>query len=155
MDAGTIIMAIITFASVIVAIYSVYDGRQRYIDSRQPIISFKLSYYQNCLNLEILNTGKSPASDLIVHVRDIEYADCKYNMNQDNISGIPFDLFPDEVVSNQIAVIKTKPAKALVHLDLSYDDDWGGQQGIVRTVYFYNNEDAVLLTRDIELEEAN
>lgn len=150
MDTGTIIMAIITFASVIVALYSVYDGRQRYIDSRQPIISFKLSYYQNRLNLEILNTGKSPASDLTVHVRDIEYTECEYNREQDNISGIPFDLFPEEVVSNQIAIAPTKPAKALVHLDLSYDDDWGGQQGIIRTVFYYNEDESIILTNNLD-----
>lgn len=109
MDEGTIIMAVITFASVLVALYSVYDGRSRYVDSIQPIISFKLSHASGRLNLEILNTGKSPANNLIVYIRKIEYADCVYDTEQDFISGIPFDLFPDEVVYNQIAVLKDKP----------------------------------------------
>lgn len=79
MDEGTIVMAVITFASVIVALFSVWEGRKHYIDSRQPIISFKLTYSSGRLNLEILNTGKSPASDLYVRVHSIEYADCEYD----------------------------------------------------------------------------
>lgn len=54
MDEGTIIMAVIACASVLVVLYSVYDGRLRYIDSRQPNISFKLSYSSGRLNLEIM-----------------------------------------------------------------------------------------------------
>ena len=37
MDEGTIVMAVITFASVIVALFSVWEGRKRYIDSPSSV----------------------------------------------------------------------------------------------------------------------
>ncbi len=139
MEPSTWIMAVITFASVIVALYSVWDSKRRYIDSIQPIISFKLSCQGACLYLEIINTGKSPAHNLIVKVTDITEVDFEYDTKYDLLSGISFDLYPDEVVCNQIAMSPKIVSKAIVTLYLSYMDDWEELVSITRTVSLFND----------------
>ena len=141
MEPSTWIMAAITFASVVVALYSVWDSKRRYIDSIQPIISFKLSCQGAGLYLEIINTGKSPAHNLIVKVIDITEADFEYDRKYDLLSGISFDLYPDEVVCNQIAMVSKVTSRAIVTLYLSYMDDWEELVSITRTVSLFNDGD--------------
>ncbi len=138
MDTGTIIMAVITFASVIVALYSIWDSKHRYFDSIQPIISFKLSHADNWLNLEIINTGKSPAHNLMVKVNGFLEGNVEYRKEFDLLSGQSFDLYPDEVVCNHIAIVDWSTTKVIAVLYLSYTDDWGESISINRTVSIFN-----------------
>lgn len=145
MDAGTIIMAAITLASVMVALYTVWDGKARYLHSVQPIISFKLSCSSKHLDLEILNTGKSPAHNVMIHISSIEGLATGYDSKEDNLSDISFDLYPEEVVCNHIARIIDKPSKVLLKLNVSYMDDWDDLEDITRTVFMYNAEEEIMV----------
>ena len=148
MDTGTWVMAAITLASVAVAMYTVRDNKLRYLDSILPIISFKLSYSNKHLNLEIMNTGKSPAYGLVINIRSIEGINKGYNPDNDNISNTAFDLYPDEVVSNHIASVLKRPSKVLLTLDLSYKDEMSDEPTTIsRTVYYYNDEDEIINIR--------
>ena len=141
MELSTLIMAAITFASVIVALYSVWDSKKRYLDSIQPIISFKLSCIGNWLNLEIINTGKSPAHNLIVKITGFLEGDVEYKNENDMLSGQSFDLYPDEIVCNHIAKINKPVSRAIAMLYLSYMDDWGELVTINRTISIFNDSD--------------
>ncbi|MCQ2071407.1 MAG: hypothetical protein MJZ68_09775, partial [archaeon] len=90
MDDGTLIMATITLCSVIVAIYTVYDSKNQYIDSIQPTISLKLTPTSKWLNLEILNAGKSAAYKVSIKIKDIQNLENGYIQEDDNISNIVF-----------------------------------------------------------------
>ena len=140
MEPGTIIMAAITFASVIVALYSVWDSKHRYFDSILPIISFRLLIDNGWLALEILNTGKSPAHNLTVRIVGIAETEMGYNPDRDLLSGTTFDLYPEEVVCNYIALADTKPKRAIVTLDLIYNDDWDDITTIRRKVSLFNEK---------------
>ncbi len=135
-------MATITLASVIIAAYSVWDSKLRYIDSILPIISFKLSIDKYYMYLEILNTGKSPARKLtirIIEITDSNQHENMYHSEVDYLSDVTFDLFPDEIVCNHIFRTYYNLRSPLVKLQVSYSDDWGNTVAENRTVFIFNN----------------
>lgn len=149
---GTWAMAIVTLISVLVALYEVHDGRERYIDSIQPIISFKLTCSDEHLDLEVLNTGRSPVYNLRIVILKIFGVEGDYDKNSDNFHGAIFDLYPDEEVCNHIARITKKASRAIVQLSEHFDDDWEKNRVVYRTVFLYGREFDSLVVKELAMD---
>lgn len=137
-DLINILMVVITALSVIVALYSVKDGQKRYIDSIQPVISFKLSPNDSWLDLEILNSGKSAARSINIMIENITELEYGYEECYDFLSGITFDLFPEEIVRNHIAILCMNDVRNVVTLKVSYIDEWDEKHEYVRKLSVCN-----------------
>ena len=151
---GTWVMAGVTLISVLVALYEVRDGRLRYIDSILPIISFKLIYSSSHLDLEVLNTGKSPAHNLKIDILQIFGLSDAYTETQDNYHGVSFDLSPEEEVCNHIVQITSKPSKVLIQLKVTFSDDWEKEHMYCRSVFLYEGELFGLIEEENEIDES-
>lgn len=142
-DSYNMVMAVIALVSSLIALVALYDTRKRYKDSMKPVITFRYTYQENGLILAVRNEGKSPVQSFTLKLLEINGYHPRYPTGEgDLMSGKMFDLYPGDIVSNQIGLFPwsgdyaVPPSDITIQFSYRYD---GQDYSATRTVGLFND----------------
>ena len=144
-------MASIALFSAAVAFAALIDTRKRYNDSIKPVITFRYTFENDTLFLSVRNEGKSPVQSFSLTVKNINGCHPRYPTGEgDLMSGKTFDLYPGDVVSNQIGLFPRSNDYAVPPSDITVEFSYRfGSKDVssIRTVGLYNPDGTTFIYR--------
>lgn len=100
----SMVSAIIALISAGASIYFNTRNQKQYNRSLEPALSFKLVEYESILYLQIINTGKSAAHDIEIHINRLENNGNREELMLDTIFNEKFELYEGETTQGSIAL---------------------------------------------------